>query len=106
MTELAHRIDALVRGIPGVVALYDATPLPRRIAGNTVGLLRGDTAGASASPVSVIEEESRLEVAVSIGVADGASATAVSRRVYDAIVAEFGGPAPARSITVRVSSIG
>lgn len=104
-TELAQRLAGLVRAIPGVIALYAATPLPTRLAIDVADRLR--RAGASASSeVSVVEGASGLAVTVSIGVADEASASSVSREVYDAIVREFGGPSRERAITVRVSSIG
>ena len=105
ITELAQRLADLVRGIPGVIALYNATPLPIRLTLDVGDRLRG--AGASASSeVSVVDGPEGLAITVSIGVADEVSALTVSREVYDAIVREFGGASPERAITVRVSSIG
>ncbi|MBC7725602.1 MAG: hypothetical protein H7146_12810 [Burkholderiaceae bacterium] len=112
MNDLSRRLADLVRGVPGVVTLYDASPLPSRIleaAAGIGGLALGSTADVAKSAdniVSVIEGDDLTAISVSIGVSDTASASAVCRAVHDLIAEQFGGPSPDRTISVRISSIG
>lgn len=92
--ELAARIDAAVREVPGVSELYFAAPLPARLW--RVAVDRAETF----STVSAGDEG--YEATVSIGVAhDRADAVAhlVAARVRDVL------GDPAARVTVRVSRI-
>ena len=97
-TALAQHLDDVVARIPGVTAVYSATPAIV----NAVTQLA--LAGAPASRVSVAQGDGGLTVTASIGVDPDAQAPAVAAAVAAAVVAEIGGNDPA-TVTVRVSRV-
>lgn len=93
-TELASRIDAAIREVPGVAELYFAAPLPARLW--RVAIERSETFAA------LTEQDGGYEVTASIGV-EHARADAVARAVAARIREELG--APDAVVTVRVSRL-
>ena len=92
--ELALRLDAVVREVPGVVTLFAASPA-------LVQTVRALTAG-EAPLIEVGSNDAGLSITVSVGVAADAQAPVTARLVSDAVRAAVDGPA---EIHVRVSRV-
>lgn len=96
MTDLAHQIEAAVRAVPGVIALYAVDPAivrsVRELAAGPVSLV--DISGPVESP--------RISVSVGVAAVRGAPTTAatVGDAIRDALPAGL-----AAEIAVRVSRV-
>lgn len=80
---LAHELDALIGGVPGVSALYSATPMPERVlatVGKLITRLPTDIARTR-----VVEIETGTTIHIHIGVQDTTPAPDVCRNVYNAV---------------------
>jgi len=94
MSELAVRLDAVVREVPGVVTLFAASPA-------LVQSVRALTAGET--PLTEVRTtDDGLTITVSVGVHADAQAPVTARLVSDAVRAAVDGPA---EIHVRVSRV-
>ena len=104
--ELAENLEAVVRSVPGVAALYPTTPLVVTIVGSVVDALTHRENAPKL--VTVTTGRAGLSVTARIGVADAASSTEVCRRVHDMIAANPAilAFAPINTISVTVASIG
>lgn len=105
-TELAEKLEAIVRSVLGVTALYPTTPIVITIVGSVVDALTQREKAPKL--VTVTMGKARLSVTVRIGVAVAVSSTEVCRRVHDAIAANPAilALAPINTISVTVASIG
>lgn len=83
--ELAASLDELVRGLPGVSALYRSGPLLAKIVAIGSQALRSDADGPL---VRVESGDGAVSVTATIGVA-AESATQTCRAVHDAIAAHL-----------------
>ncbi|TFC94106.1 MULTISPECIES: hypothetical protein [Cryobacterium] len=124
LAEFAREMESVVRSVPGVTAVYPATPVVVTVVATVVATVASTVstavsavvgAGGEAAAelaktpalVSVSTGKDGLRVAASIGVASGDSSTEVCRRVHDSI-AESGGITEFTAIdtiTVTVASI-
>lgn len=93
--ELAARVEALVRGLPGVRDLYAAAPVARQAWAQLPG-------APTAALVHVTGAADDLEIRVNVGVDPGADAPSTAAAVAAAIRAEVG---PGPRIAVRVSRV-
>ncbi|MBK4348202.1 hypothetical protein [Lacisediminihabitans changchengi] len=93
-SQLALKLDAVVRQVPGVVTLFAASPA-------LVQSVRALTAGET-SLIEVGSDDSGLMITVSVGVDADAQAPVTARLVSDAVRAAVDGPA---EIHVRVSRV-
>lgn len=80
---LAHELDGIIEGVPGVTALYSATPMPERVIA-TIGKLitRPPTDTAR---TRVVETETGTTIHIQIGVQDTTPASRVCRAVCTAV---------------------
>ncbi|CAN5192516.1 hypothetical protein BH11ACT5_BH11ACT5_10510 [soil metagenome] len=96
--ELAARLDEVVRGVPGVSALYSATPAivtsVRQLASGT----------APASLISVRSSDDGCAIVASIGVASSVQGPRTAAAVSSAILAALPADLVA-SVHVRVSRV-
>ncbi|MGD8169877.1 hypothetical protein ACEXOS_021910 [Herbiconiux sp. P16] len=107
---LPEAIRAVVAGVPGVTAVYPTHPAPVAALSHAIASLGPHSA---AGPVAVDAADDGIEVAVTIGVTDRASAAATCRAVYDAVAAYLSTTAtagdeiaPASRIRVLVATVG
>lgn len=107
LATLGDRLDAVVRGVPGVVALYSATPAVLHAV--TQLALGSNTA---ASLVRVTTTDTGIEILASVGVDPESQAPATAAAVASAIRAALADGAAATSadgaealVNVRVSRV-
>ncbi|WP_105035257.1 hypothetical protein [Cryobacterium aureum] len=109
MTEVlpsTDQLDAVVRQVPGVDALYPAGSIVSTVLSATVHAV---THPGQAAPMVLIEKQADgVRVTVRIGIGATESSTEVSGRVHDAIAAHVGqsGTVPVAQIAVIVARIG
>ena len=125
--ELARELESVVRSVPGVTAVYPASPVIVTVVAavvsavvstvtSTVSAVSAVVGAGGDAPterattpalVAVTTGKAGLKVAASIGVASADSSTEVCRHVHDAIAASAGmaDVAAIDSITVTVASI-
>jgi hypothetical protein len=110
---LGAELEALVRAVPGVTALYPpappampAVPIIPTVVATAVAVVTLATAPA---PIEVVTTDEQTRVAVRIGVDDREPLTVTARNVYSVVdaylSARSSGPTPV-SITVSVASVG
>ena len=96
MTALAQQLEAVVRAIPGVVALYSMQPAVVRSAREIV---------AAAEPlVSVSQQADSLRISVSVGV-DAASQAPVTAAGVAAAIRAALPPGTEADVMVRVGRV-
>lgn len=100
------QLDALVRQVPGVAALYPAGSMVASVLTATLGAVAHRP--PAAPMVHLAQQADGVRVTAKIGIGAAESSVDVSGRVHDAIAAHLrqsGDPAVAE-ITVIVASIG
>ena len=98
-------LTELVQSTPGVRIVYDAASTIGRVIDKVVDFVTGRE--SDTNPVVVKDPKSGTQVRVSIGVSGDESASAVCRRVHDAVAAYLEQQGDeATEISVKVSSIG
>jgi hypothetical protein len=93
--DLARRVDAVVRGVDGVVELYASRPIVPRLVQTAVD--------PDAALSSVSSRDASHAVVVSVGVVDSDGSDATALRIARAIRAELNDDAA--EVTVRISRI-
>ena len=100
LSELGLQVDAIIRAVPGVVALFSADPILVRTA-------RELTAGAEDVALTrIVEDNDVLTITASVGVDGDEQAPAAARTIADAVRA--GLPEAYRAdaaIHIRVSRV-
>jgi hypothetical protein len=107
MDAAARAADAAARAVPGVAALFAASPLPARA-------LRAVVPGGAEAPLTRVRDgDAGVEVTVSVGISADASPAFVARAVAEAVrvavAGELAGEASNPSsidVRVRVGRIG
>lgn len=102
---VSTELTELVQSTPGVRIVYDAASTIGRVIDKVVDFVTGRE--SDTNPVVVKEPKSGTQVRVSIGVSEDESASAVCRRVHDAVASYLEQQGDeASEISVKVSSIG
>ncbi|WP_104126843.1 hypothetical protein [Cryobacterium sp. Y57] len=99
------QLDGVVRGVPGVAALYPAGSMVATVLAATLDAV---AQGATAAPLVHIEQRADgIRVTARIGIGAAESSSDVSGRVHDAIAAhlEQSGSPPVVQIVVIVASV-
>lgn len=97
LTELAHRLDEVVRAVPGVVTLFSADAA-------LVRATRELTASVTPAMTSVRQTDEGLQIIASVGVDTERQVPATAKEVSDAIRAAVSGE-PIAGLVVRVSRV-
>lgn len=105
--SVAAALEALLRQVPGVIAIYPSAPAPAVIVGTLLAPL---TSGSAPSLVTVTTAAGEVTVVASIGVDDEAAAPTTGRAAHDCIVGYLASHRthpllPAR-VTVRIGMVG